>query len=822
MKKRFALFLIVISFNTIQAQNNLKLWYDKPANKWFEALPIGNGHIGAMVFGRIDQELIQLNESSLWSGGPMSPSVNPDAFENLSPLREALFAEDYENATALCKKMQGYYSETYLPLGDLKIVQDFGDAEPTEYYRDLSLNSGMATTKFTINGVCYQREIFISAPANVLAIRLTSSKKGKLNFNVALDSQLKKATSTTDNNHLIIDGKAPARVDPTYFKAKGREPILWEDTTGCNGMRFRMELTPQLTDGQLQVTYSGIEVKNATEVVLYLTAATSFNGYDKCPDSEGKDEKLITKKVLSAIESDSYKQIKTAHIADYTNLYNRVEISLGSPLRNDSVTALPWDKRLKAYTAGGTDFTLEETLYQYGRYLLISSSRPGGQAANLQGIWNPKLRAPWSSNYTININAEMNYWAAEQTNLSELHQPLLQLIENLSHTGKYIASEFYHTRGWVAHHNSDIWALSTPVGNKGQGSPVWANWYMGGNWLCQHLWEHYDYTGDINFLKHKAYPIMKQAALFCFDWLIEKDGYLVTAPSTSPENLFLHNGKKHAVTIASTMDISICWDLFTNLIRATEILDVDTEFRAELIAKRAKLLPLQIGSKGQLLEWHKEYKEENPQHRHVSHLFGLHPGNQITPIQNPELAKACQKSLDLRGDEGTGWSKAWKINFRARLYDGNHAYKMLRQLLTFTDKTSLRQSGGTYPNFFNAHPPFQIDGNFGSTAGITEMVMQSHAGSIHLLPALPDAWQKGNLRGVKARGGFEVAVEWADGALKMAEIKSLVGNKCTIRSRTPFKVKGVSTQLKTDDFGYTLSFATEKGKSYVVKAVQTQ
>ncbi len=818
MKKITLIVAIVVSWNATRAQENLTLWYNKPAQKWVEALPLGNGRLGAMVFGRTDEELIQLNEGSLWSGGPVKANVNPGAFQNLQPLREALFTEDYTTAEALSRKMQGDFSESYLPLGDLLIHQDFGKKEPLAYYRDLSLNNAVATTRFVIDGVTYSREIFISAPANLLVIKLISSKPGALVFDLKLKSLLGNSVSALAKDHFVLDGKASGRAAQGDYNQKSRQGIQLTDTAACSGMRFRIDLRARLKGGTISSDTSGIHVKGATEVILYLAAATSFNGFDKCPDTEGKNEKAITDSLMNSGLGQSYEQLKSTHESDYRHYFDRVSLNLDTVQSSQTLDTKPWDERLKAYSAGGRDPKLEQLYYQYGRYLLISSSRPGGAPANLQGLWNKELRAPWRSNYTININTEMNYWLAEQTNLSEMHAPLLNWIAELAQTGKVTAGEYYHARGWVAHHNSDIWGMSNAVGNKG-GAPTWANWYMGGNWLCQHLWEHYLFTGDRSFLKEKAYPVMKEAALFTLDWLVQKDGFLVTAPSTSPENQFLFNGKAYGVTVASTMDMSICWDLFSNLIEASRVLGIDADLRRELIEKRSKLFPLRIGSKGQLLEWSKEYKESAPHHRHVSQLFGLHPGHQISPLTTPELAQACKTSLELRGDEGTGWSKAWKINFWARLFDGDHAYKMIRDILRFTDGETGVVGGGTYANFFDAHPPFQIDGNFGATAGMTEMLLQSQTGQIFLLPALPGSWQNGEVKGLKARNGFEVNIKWANGKIITADIKSSLGQKCTIRSVIPLDGKGIRVKKEADDHGYILSFETERGKSYHFSAL---
>lgn len=770
---------------TVLRAGELKLWYDKPARQWVEALPLGNGAMGAMVFGEIGQELIQLNEATLWSGGPRKDQVNPGAYENLAPLREALFQGDIPTATAFCRKMQGNYTESFLPMGDLHIEQSLYGANAKEYYRDLNLQTAIATTRFTVNGVKYVREAFVSAPDSVMVIRFTTSKKGSLDLKFSLSSLLQNQVLRENEALLCMTGKAPACVDPSYYNPRGRESIVWEDPEGCNGMRFCVAMEVQAKGGTVTTLDSAISIQGASEVLLLLSSSTSFNGMDKSPLLKGKNERDIALLRLRKARQKVFKTLEKNHIKDYVSYFNRCTLSLGEEL---PPCTLPSDERLKAHTSGTEDLALEALYFQYGRYLLISCSRPGGIPANLQGLWNKELRAPWSSNYTININTEMNYWPAEVTNLSEMHEPLLDWIANLSKNGAKTAREYYNCRGWVAHHNSDLWGLSNAVGNCGDGDPTWANWYMGGNWLCQHLWEHYSFTKDKEYLREKAYPVMKEAALFCLDWLVEdSDGFLVTAPSTSPENTFKMDGKNYSVSVASTMDMAIIHDLFTNLIEATEELDTDTDFRKLLIEKRGKLFPYQIGSKGELQEWSKEYVESDPHHRHVSHLFGLHPGRQISPAQTPQWAGACRRTLELRGDEGTGWSKAWKINFWARLQDGNHAYRMVRDIMHYTNATGGVTGGGTYPNFFDAHPPFQIDGNFGATAGMAEMLLQSHLGEIQLLPALPSAWTKGKVMGLKARGGYTVDLEWEGNELKEAVVSCKTPAICKIRYGTQVK-----------------------------------
>ena len=774
----------------------LKLWYNQPASEWTQALPVGNGRLGAMVFGRADEELIQLNESTLWSGGPVDLNPNPDAPTFLPQIREALAAENYALATTLTKKMQGRYTESYEPLGDLLIRQSLGGS-PTNYYRDLNITDAVATTRFTVAGVTYTREVFASAPDQIIVVRLTASQRGKLNFVATAKSLLQHKLTSAGSRAIALTGRAPTHTDPSYLNEPN--PVVYDSTNHCRGMRFALHIRVQPGDGTVTTDTAGLHVSNATDVVLLLSAATSFNGFDKCPDQDGKDENRLALNYLDAAAKKSFAALKQAHVADYQRYFKRVSLRL-----NDNAEPnLPIDERLRQYTlTGNADPALESLYYQYGRYLLISSSRPGGTAANLQGIWNPQVRPPWSSNYTININTEMNYWPAEMSNLAEMHQPLLGLIGEVATTGQATARNFYGIGGpssadksstrnavnaWVAHHNTDIWALSNPVGNLGQGSPSWANWPMGGAWLCQHLYEHYRFGGDQTFLRDRAYPLMRGAALFCLDWLIkDKDGYWVTAPSTTPENLFIApDSTKSQVSVATTMDIGIIRDLFTNVIEASAALNTDADFRQRLTDVRSRLYPFKIGKKGNLQEWYRDFEDAEPHHRHVSHLFALHPGRQIAPLTTPDLADAARKTLELRGDGGTGWSKAWKINFWARLNDGNHAYKLLRELLKLTGdaRTDYANAGGTYPNLFCAHPPFQIDGNFGGISGMGEMLLQSHLSELWLLPALPDAWGSGQVKGLRARGGFEITeLTWQNGKISRLVVRSTLGGNCRIRA----------------------------------------
>jgi alpha-L-fucosidase 2 len=777
-----------------QVKSDLVLWYKAPAANWNEALPIGNGRLGAMVFGGVSEEHLQFNENTLYSGEPSQSYKNV----NISPGFDTVIRllRDQKNAEAdeyIRKNWLGRLHANYQPFGDLFFkVRTKGKV--TKYHRELDIENSLLHISYEENGVKFVREMFASFPDSVIVIKFTASRP-VLSITASFTSVHPTAITKAENGVLTLKGQAPGYAErrslrqieewkdqykhPELFDSAGKrkfeKQILYGSEINGMGTFFEAQLNAELKDGVMKVDSNFISVINSSEVVFILSAATSFNGFDKSPSRNGVDPCKIAQRVLKKASLKSYSHLKEVHEGDYKELFDRVKLNLVSDLGNDTV---PTDSRIKKFVQNN-DPDLVNLLFQYGRYLMISGSRKGGQPLNLQGIWNDQVLPPWNSGYTVNINTEMNYWPAEITNLAECQEPLFRMIKEMSVNGRETARLMYKRRGWVAHHNVSIWRETFPNDN----SPRASFWNMSAGWLLSHMWEHYLFSGDKNFLRDEAYPLMKDAAMFYSDWLLDDNYYSISTPvGTSPENNFKNSrGEIAAMSPGPTMDVTIVRELFERTAEAAAILATDQDFSEELLSKLSRLAPFVIGSKGQVQEWQTDYAEPEPNHRHISHLYGLYPGNQINPVTSLEVFNAARKTLLLRGDEATGWSMGWKINMWARLKDGDHAYGIIKNLFSPMFGQEQKPGGGLYKNLLDACPPFQIDGNFGFTAGVAEMIIQSHEGFIHILPAMPSAWPSGEVKGLVARGGFVIDIKWGEGRISSFDIYSRLGGECRIK-----------------------------------------
>lgn len=762
--------LTMLFFNSCSRQrlvstdSNNTLWYPQPAVSWNEALPVGNGRLGAMIFGGPAQGKLQLNEETVWSGGPNN-NIKPGMRKIIPEIRKLLFQKKFEQAQDLANKMmkdKPNNGMAYQPVGDL--LMDFpGHENFNTYKRTLDISKAVASVSYRVGDVGFKREIFSSFPDQIIVVRLTADKPGKITCNLRMSSPLNHEVNTTADGKLVLSG-----ISGPLEGQQGK-------------VKFSAQVKVKADGGYRALTDSSIAIKEANTVTIFVSIATNFKNYH---DLTGREDQKAAQ-YLEAVWNKDYENLLNSQVAAYRKYFDRVNLDLGL---TDSVKN-PTDIRIRDFKKGN-DPQLAALYFQFGRYLLISSSQPGGQPPTLQGIWNDRVRPPWDSKYTININTEMNYWPTEVTGLSELVEPLTHMVKDLSVTGAQSASEIYGSRGWMTHHNTDLWRITGPVDGAFSGL-----WPSGGAWLCQPLWKHYLFTGDNQYLK-KIFPLIKGAATYFVDELqkFPESNWLVVSPSISPEHAYQ---KGVSLTAGATMDNQIVFDLFSEVIEASRILGRDSLFADTLRMKRDRLPPMQVGQYSQLQEWMYDWDDTSDHHRHVSHLYGLYPSNQISPYRTPELFEAARNSLLYRGDESTGWSMAWKINLWARLLDGNHVLKLIRDQLNPAITPDGKRHGGTFPNMFDAHPPFQIDGNFGYSAGVAEMLLQSHDGFIFVLPALPDKWADGSFDGLKARGGFKVDAAWHDGKITKLTVYSHLGGNCRIRVYQ--KLKGNNVSLKSAD-----------------------
>ena len=780
MEKSYRIFLCLFFYFPVVFAGNMKLYYERPAEYFEEALVIGNGTMGATLYGGVKKDKISFNDITLWTGEPESENSSPDAFNVIPEIRALLDNEDYQGADKAQYKVQGHYSENYQPLGTLTIEYLDDTAGISDYHRWLDIGNATAGTQYLKDGKLFTSDYFASAPDSVIVIRLKSENKEGIHASLSFDSPLPHSSQVADNE-ISVEGYAAYHSFPVYYKAEDKHRYDPE-----RGIHFKTLVRVLSVDGSVKDRYSDsrIEIDGSTEVLILIANVTSFNGFDKDPVKEGRNYRSHVEKRMKCAVGKTYDALREAHIRDYKYYFDRVKLDLGDT--DDDIAALPTDKQLLFYTdCKQQNPDLEELYFQFGRYLLISSSRTSGVPANLQGLWNESVLPPWSSNYTVNINLEENYWASGTANLIEMQYPLIEFIANLSKTGRKTAKDYYGVgRGWCLGHNSDIWAMTCPVGLN-EGDPSWACWTMGGTWLSTHIWEHYLFTLDKEFLR-EFYPVLKGAAEFCMDWLVEKDGKLVTSPGTSPENKYITpDGYVGATSYGNTSDLAMIRECLMDAAEASKVLGVDKSFRKRIKKTLSRLYPYQIGKDGNLQEWYYDWQDQDPYHRHQSHLFGLYPGHHLSVEETPELAAACARTLQIKGDETTGWSTGWRVNLLARLQEGEKAYHMYRRLLRYVSPDNYkgedaRRGGGTYPNLLDAHSPFQIDGNFGGCSGVIEMLMQSSTNKIVLLPALPESWADGKVQGICARGGFVVDMEWKNREVVSLIVSSLKGGRTVI------------------------------------------